>query len=127
MKIIDQVYHCQLPGQVFGVWRLQGHLRIFQPHPEVQTVIITDMGFKLGWSIPYVVDKLIDKIVSEFQLDPASVIWIEHYTTEFKQFTHPEFRQVTFEWHQGHATHLQWRTISPLTAQSLVSEDLLSV
>jgi hypothetical protein len=36
MKIVDQIYHCQMPGQVFGVWQLQCHLRIFQPHSEGQ-------------------------------------------------------------------------------------------
>jgi len=55
MKKIDQSYHCQITGQAFGVWNLQCYLRIFQPHSEVQTVIIFDIGFEIGWFIPYTI------------------------------------------------------------------------
>ncbi|GAB4375814.1 MAG: hypothetical protein Kow00121_22000 [Elainellaceae cyanobacterium] len=126
MKLIDQIYYCQLPGQVFGVWQLQCHLRIFQPHAEVQTVLITNMGFEMGWFIPYVIERLIDQIVKEFLLDPAKVIWIEHYTAAFRKPNCADFSQVTFDWFNGKATNPQWIAIAPETAQALTSERLLS-
>lgn len=127
MKIVDQIYHCQMPGQVFGVWQLQCHLRIFQPHSEVQTVLVTDMGFEMGWFIPYLIEKLIDQIVREFDLDPAKLIWIEHYTPAFRKPSHVDFSQVTFDWHNGQATNPQWNAIAPEAAKALISEDLLLV
>lgn len=125
MKIIDQTYHCQLPGQVFGVWQLQCHLRIFQPHSEVQTVMVTDMGSEMGWFIPYLIEKLVDQIVREFHLDSTKLIWIEHYTPTFRKPSCADFSQVTFDWHNGKATNPQWTAIAPQTAQALISENLL--
>lgn len=127
MKTVDQTYHCQLPGQVFGVWQLQCHLRIFQPHSEVQTVMVTDMGFEMGWFIPYLVEKLIEQIVREFHLDPAKLIWIEHYTPTFRKPSCADFSQVTFDWANGQATNPQWKEIDPETAKALISEDLVLV
>lgn len=127
MKIADQIYHCQMPGQVFGVWQLQCHLRIFQPHSEVQTVMVTDMGLNMGWFIPYLVEQLIDQIVREFHLDLAKLIWIEHYTPAFKKPRCADFSEVTFDWHDGQATNPKWNAITPETAKALTSEDLLWV
>lgn len=125
MKITDQIYHCQLPGQVFGVWQLQCHLRIYQPHTEVQTVIITDLGLEMNWFIPYRVEDLIDQVVKEFHLDPAKLIWIEHYSPGFRKPTCANFSQITFEWQDGRATNPQWTAIAPETAQALMSRELL--
>lgn len=125
MKIVDQIYHCHLPGKVFGVWQLQCHLRIFQPHREVQTVMVTDMGFEMRWFIPYLVEELVDRIVREFHLDPAKLIWIEHYTSTFRKPSCADFSQVTFGWHNGRATNPQWNEIAPEMAQALISENLL--
>lgn len=124
MKIIDQIYQCQMPGQVFGIWQLQCRLRIFQPHTEVQTVMITDMGFEMGRFIPYLVEKLVDQIVLEFHLDPAKLIWIEHYTPNFRKPDCADFNQVTFEWQNGQATHPQWHAIAAKAAQALAGEPL---
>ncbi|MBD2463465.1 hypothetical protein H6G89_20895 [Oscillatoria sp. FACHB-1407] len=125
MKIFDQIYHCQIPGQVFGVWKLQCRLRILQPHSEVQTVIVTDMGLEMGWFIPYLVEKLADQIVTEFNLDPARLIWIEHYTPDFKKPSCADFSQVTFDWHNGQATNPQWNELTPEVAKALMSGELL--
>lgn len=127
MKITDQTYHCQLPGQVFGVWQLQCRLRIFQPHPQVRTVMITDMGLEMNWFIPYRVETLVDQIVHEFYLNPADLIWIEHYTSSFKRPTCANFNQVTFEWQNGCATNPRWRSITAETAQALINQDLQEV
>ena len=126
MKTIDQTYCCQMPGQVFGDWRLQCHLRIFQPHPqtEVQTVMITDMGFEMGWFIPYIVERLIDQVVSEFHLNPAKLVWVEHYTPDPSQPTWADFSQVAFEWQNGQAANPRWFPITPKIAQALFSKDL---
>lgn len=122
MKIVDQIYHCQMPGQVFGIWQLQCHLYIFQPHTEVQVVLITDMGFEMGWFIPYVVEKLMEQIVHEFQLDTANLIWLEHYTSSFRKPTGADFSQVVVEWCHGQAKNPRWVEISPQTVKTLLGE-----
>lgn len=125
MKTIDQIYYCQLPGQVFGVWELQCHLRIFQPHSEVQAVMVSDMGCDTGWFIPYMIEKLVDQIVQEFHLDPAKLIWIEHYSSHFRKPSCADFSQVTFDWWEGKARNPQWTSIAPEVAQALIGENLL--
>ena len=126
MKIVDQIYRCQLPGQVSGVWQLQCHLRIFQPYHGVQTVMVTDMAFEMGWFIPALVEKLIEQVVNEFHLDPAKLIWIEHYSPELREITSSHVSQVTFDWHNGQATNLQWTEIAPETIQAFMSEASIS-
>jgi len=127
MKIVDQIYNCQMPGEVFGLWQLQCHLRIFKPHPEVQTVVITNMGFEMGWFIPYVVERLIERIIQEFQLNPQSVTWIEHYTPSFRKPTCADFSQVVFDWQNGRVFNPHWIAIAPETAYALISETRLPV
>ncbi|MDX2228286.1 MAG: hypothetical protein NW220_01520 [Leptolyngbyaceae cyanobacterium bins.349] len=127
MKIIDQIYECELPGEVFGLWHLKCHLQIFKPHPEVQTVMITNMGFEMGWFIPYLVERLIEQVVKEFHLEPNKLTWIEHYTTTFKKPTCADFSQVIFDWTNGQATNPRWTAIAPQIAQALTNEHLLPV
>lgn len=122
MKIVDRIYHCQVPGAVFGIWQLQCHLRIFQPRLDVQTVMVTDMGFERSWFIPYLIEQLINQIVKEFHLDPAKLIWIEHYTPTFRKPSCPDFSQVTFDWQNGQAKNPQWRAITPEIVQAFTSE-----
>ena len=124
VKRIEQVYSCKVPGQLFGMWELQGYLRIYQPHPEQQTVIISDMGWASRWFIPYQVEYLIHSIVEEFQLHPASLVWIEHYSSEFRKPSPSTFNQVLFKWQANQATQLEWVSITAKTAQILAGEPL---
>lgn len=126
MKFIDQIYSCRIAGQVFGAWNLKGHLRIFQPHAEVQTVLLTDMGFNMSWFVPYVTEELINRVVYEFDLDFADLVWIEHYTFQFRRPACSEFSQVTFDWQEGNARYPKWQAITPQVAQVLIGEDYYS-
>jgi len=127
LKIADQTYHCQMLAESSSIWHIQCHLQILQPHAEVQTVILTDMGFEVGWFIPHLLERLAEQIVRDFRLDPNKVIWLEHYTAEHGKTDSADYSQVTFEWHNGHAANPQWIAIAPETAQALVSENLLLV
>lgn len=126
MKTIDQIYHCQIPGQETGVWNLQCHLRIFQSASGAQTVVVTGMGFELGWFIPGVTERLIDQVVREFQLDPVRLVWIEHYDSdlELKESVCGDYSQVKFVWYQGKATCPRWTSIAPETVQTLTAGEL---
>lgn len=124
MKIIDQIYCCQIPGEMFGLWNLQCHLQVFQPHPEVQTVIITNMGFEMGWFVPYVVERLIEQVVAEFNLNPGNLNWIEHYTPTFRKPTCADFSQVTFDWQDAQVINPHWEAISAATAEILAGTEL---
>lgn len=125
MKTINQIYSCQIPSLVSGMWDLRCHLRIFQVHPEVQTVIISDMVFEIGWFIPYIVEKLADQILQEFKLDPSKLVWLESYSPDRRNPTDADFSQVTFEWQDGKARHPQWHEIIPELAPAFISEALL--
>jgi len=129
MKTIDQTYYCQLPGQMSGTWQLQCHLCIFQSRSEVQTVtstdtvMITDMGFEMGWFIPYLIETLVNQIVSEFDLNPEKLVWIEHYSSDYRELNATDFSQVTFDWQNGKATNPQWTAITHRAVQELINED----
>lgn len=103
MKITDQVYQCQIPGQIFGLWALQCRLRIFQPHFEVQAVMITDMGIEMNWFIPYKAEVLAEQIVKEFRLKVAKLVWLEHFTPAFRKPSCSNFGFITFTWCNGMA------------------------
>lgn len=124
MQTIDQIYHCQIPSAVFGDWHLNCHLRIVQSQRTVQTVIITVMGFEIGWFYLFVVGKLVDQIVQEFHLDPVQLVWIEHYLADYRDLTQDDFNQVLFDWQDGKATNPQWVKISPAAVQALLREDV---
>ena len=123
MKIVDQFYTCQMPGQESGTWQLQCHLRIFQARTHVHTVMITEMGFEIGWFNPFVIEKLVDQIVQTFHLDPTKLVWLEHYASDYREVSNADFSQVVFDWQNGKATNPQWLSIAPETAQALISKD----
>ncbi len=124
MKIVDQFYTSQMPAQVSGTWQLQCHLRIFRAHTNVHTVLISDMGFELGWFNPCVIEKMVDQIVQAFQLNPAKLVWLEYYASDARTPDNAAFSQVAFEWQHGKATNPQWLDIAPDVAQALTSENL---
>ncbi|HEY9615727.1 MAG TPA: hypothetical protein V6C64_02730 [Microcoleaceae cyanobacterium] len=121
---IEQLYHCRIPGQIFGVWNLQCHLHIYYPHPEQQTVIISDMRSEGNWFIPYQVEFLINQIINEFHLNPDLLVWIEHYSSRLRKSSWSDFSQVEFQWHSGKAVNPQWKDINQTLARSLAGEAL---
>ena len=124
MKIIDQTYCCKMPGQVSGTWQLQCHLRIFRSRSNVHTVMITDMGFEIGWFNPFIIENLVDQVVRAFHLDPAKLVWLEHYAPDYREVSVADYSQVVFEWQNGKATNPRWLAIAPDVAHDLVSEEL---
>lgn len=122
MKIIDQIYHCQMPDPVFGVWILNCYLQIFISHTDIQTVIISDLGFELGWFNPCIVERIADKVVQEFHLNPAKLVWFEHYSSDDQDLNATDFSQVVFQWKNGKATNPQWISINSAEVQLLISE-----
>jgi hypothetical protein len=113
-----------MPGQVSETWKLQCHLRIFRARTNVHTVMITDMGFEIGWFNPFIIEKLVNQIVQEFELDPTKLVWLEHYASDYRELSVADFSQVVFEWRHGKATNPQWLSIASEVAQALVTEDL---
>jgi hypothetical protein len=126
MKTIDQIYHCQIPSQLSGFWQLQCHLRIFQPYKykEVQIVTLDSMGFEINWFIPYILEQLVERIVSEFHLDPAKLIWVESYAPHCDQPTYADCSQINFDWKNEKATNPQWTPLTLEVAQALMGENL---
>ncbi len=127
MKTLAHKYQCQIPGEAFGIWNLKCHLCLFEPRVGVQTVIVTNMGFEMGWFIPYLVERLIEKVIHDFHLDPTQLIWIEHYSNELQKLAETDFSLVTFEWDNGQVQNLQWNHISPNILPILTNEPLQQV
>lgn len=113
-----------MPAEASGVWKIDCRVRVSQPNPETQTVTVSDMGFEVGWFNPSIVERLIEEVIANFRLDPAKVIWIEEYSTEYREMTATKFSQVTFEWQNGKATNLEWEAIAPEAIPSLVHRGL---
>ncbi len=124
MKHIDQIYSYDLPGQVFGNWQIQFRLRIYFPHPEQQTVIISDASSTTGWFIPYKVEYLANLIVKQFRLNPDLVVWIEHYSKNVRKPTCAEFSHVQFNWQDGIATAPAWSPLAPEIVTIMTGETL---
>jgi len=85
--------------------------------------MITDMGFEMGWFIPYLIETLVNQIVSEFDLNPEKLVWIEHYSSDYRELNATDFSQVTFDWQNGKATNPQWTAITHRAVQELINED----
>lgn len=124
MKLIDQFYSCRISGPMFGSWSLQCRLRVFQPHPEVQIVMLTDLKLKLRWLIPSLAEALVDRVAQEFDLDPARLIWVEPAAVRFHPLTIADFDQITFSACNGRAIHPQRAPITPSMVQVLLNESL---
>jgi hypothetical protein len=124
MPLIDQLYHCHLPGQIFGWWLLQCRLRIYRPHPGLQVVVISDMGLAAGQFIPYQVEHLASLIVQEFHLNPQQVIWLEHYSPGFAKPTCADCSLISFKWQELQAKQPQRVALNPAQIVALVGEPL---
>lgn len=111
-----------MPDPVFGVWILNCYLQIFISHTDIQTVIISDLGFELGWFNPCIVERIADKVVQEFHLNPAKLVWFEHYSSDDQDLNATDFSQVVFQWKNGKATNPQWISINSAEVQLLISE-----
>ncbi|MDX2244719.1 MAG: hypothetical protein NW224_28935 [Leptolyngbyaceae cyanobacterium bins.302] len=125
MKTVDQLYSCHVPGQVFGIWNIQCRVRIYYPHPEVQTVVITNIMLTSGWFVPCKAESLATLIVEKFDLNPDLVVWVEHYSRGFKKPSCPDFSEITFDWCAGKASNPEWTEISEEMAQLLVGGETL--
>lgn len=80
----------------------------------------------MGWFIPSLVEHLIDRVVEEFHLNPAKVVWIEYYTANIQESTQAKFSQVIVDWYSGKARNPQWIAIAPETIKSFLVEERLS-
>ncbi|KGF72208.1 hypothetical protein DO97_11195 [Neosynechococcus sphagnicola sy1] len=124
MRIVDQLYQCNVPGQDGYVWQLHCHLRIFQQHPGHKIVMVSDRGCETGWFIPYKLEQLATRIVQDFQLNPDRLTWIEHDPNDGSRQDCIEFSQVVFQWQDGKATDPQWRAIDDQLAALIIGEML---
>lgn len=122
MKKIDQVYSCKLPGQVFGVWNFRGQLRIYEPHPEQQTILISNFLLENGWFVPFQVECLATLIVKEFHLNPEIVVFVEHYSKKHKKNPSGEFRLISFNWQGERATYSTEVSIACDQVSTLIGE-----
>lgn len=133
MLKVQQLYQCTVPGEVFGEWTIQGGLFIFSPHPEVQTVMFSNMTLETGSYIPYHIEYLMNYIVQDFQLDPELLIWIEHYSRYYAEsfLTHSATNCFLLgcKWRNGFAirpqrTPIDTQLVNTLTGNACFESDI---
>ncbi len=108
MKPQDQAI---MPYQQFGQRGLC-HLRILQQ--EQKTIVIaTEIPVNPGKSVTNAAEAIATQAVQEFQLDPTTTRFIEHYTKESYEGSDEGHYEVTFTWHEKEATNPQWRRLEP--------------
>jgi hypothetical protein len=134
MKIIDQNYRFHLQSPLATDWFLDCHLQIFHSPNQAQTVLtkyivlVTGMGFEMGWFIPNLIEGLVSEVVHKFELDPEHLVWIEHYPLNELQYYQDQnstgFSLVTFNWAAGKAKQPHWVSITCQTLRHLIGTDL---
>jgi len=116
---VDQVYTWTGFANGFGKWDSRCRIRIFRPHPEQIVVIASDLGEDSGTSITNCAEGLATLVVKDFALDPALVLWIEHYPYNRQEDPQTEFSRVQFAWNGGKATKARWSPMSQQEAEAL--------
>lgn len=124
MKIVDQHYSYSVSSFWFGRWSLQCRLRVFQPHPEVELVMLTDLSSLLRWLIPNLLENMVNQVVQDFHLNPARLIWVEPSAYKFRPLTIADFVEITFETRNGKAVNPKRTAITPQLVQVLLNESL---
>ncbi len=75
---VDQTYVWRGCGDRFGEWEFCCRLRIFDVHPELLIVIVSNLRCDNGTTITNCAEQLATNVVKDFNLDPRSLTWIEH-------------------------------------------------
>lgn len=123
MKTTDEPYRCRfLEG--FSIHQLQCHLYFYYPHPNQQTVIISNPQTETGEFASFFIEHLIEQIMNDFKLDPKTTVWMEHYTGYHHCLTTPVFTHITFKSIGKRVRELQRKLITRERAQALVKECL---
>lgn len=102
------------------------YLRIFQDK-ATSLVIATELNTNPGMSITNAAEVLASKIVNQFQLNPHTTRFIEHYGQESYE---PEegreradtFDEVTFFWHGKNAIYPEWKPADAKEIGKLLKE-----
>jgi len=137
MKLIDQSYRFHLPGFLSASWFLDCHLQIFESLEQTHTVVtknivlVTNMGFEMGWFIPNLIESLVNQVVHEFNLDPSRLVWVEYYpvgeSKYYQAINETGLSMVNFNWKGGKATEPQWVSITIQTLQGLLGQDMQAI
>lgn len=85
-------------------------------------VMVTELDDNPGTSVTNMAEQLATLICQEFSIDPASLIWIEHYPERGSKYdTYPEdFDLVTFTWDGRRFIHPQWKRIIGEVAEKMI-------
>jgi hypothetical protein len=97
---------------VFGAEKHQYKLRIYSPYPQIQVVIFSKIRAKTGFLTIQEVQNLANLVVQEFDLNPNSVVWIEHDFSQCGYLCSSDFSLVTFDWYYGQAANPRWSSIN---------------
>lgn len=116
--LVDQTFTWKGFGNGFGKWDSCCRIRIFQPHPEQQVVVVSDLGSNTGTSVTNCADGLATLVVGDFDLDPVLVLWIEHYPDLRWVDSSAEFSRVVFDWNGCQATYPRWSSLTRQEAEA---------
>jgi hypothetical protein len=97
---VVQTYVWKGCGDRFGEWEFCCRLRIFDVHPELLIVIVSNLRCDNGTTITNCAEQLATNVVKDFNLDPRSLTWIEHLPD-----SETEYSQVEFDWDRLQASY----------------------
>lgn len=121
---VDQIYYWKGFGDGLGQWESYCRLRIWQPHPEQTIVMLSDEGLDSGTSITNCVEYIAPKIAAEFELDPQTTDWIEHYPGYRQERSGVEFSRVHLQWREQTVVQVHWSPLSQQETECLVAQPL---
>ena len=109
--LVKPQHQAIMPYQQFGQ-RGMCHLRILQQEKE-SIVIATETAVNPGKSVTNAAEDIATQAVQQFQLDPTTTRFIEHYTKESYEGSEEGHFEVTFTWQEQEATNPQWKPLQP--------------
>lgn len=86
------------------------HVQIVQNKKET-IVITTELPINQGMSITNAAEFIVEKIVSEFHLDPLKTRFIEHWGDDVNSLAPNSYDTITFAWHDKTAGSPKWKRV----------------
>lgn len=137
MLTVDTEYHWKGFGNGFGSWDSYCHLRIYA-RLNKNIVMVSDCGIGSGTSITNSAENLATLICRDKQIDPNTLIWIEHYpsldpkeeTFDLVKFTvtptSVRLECCEFSGAKWFFSSPKWLHLGRKKAEKLVGQDLVS-
>ena len=87
-------------------------------------VIATELEDNPGTTITNYADQLATQIIMEFNIEPDSLIWIEHYPARPEIGEHETYDLISFKWNGTRYINPEWYHIKKSMLDKIIGEKL---